>query len=147
VSRTRKQLVAQVGTEIGELVAGARAVTNRAAVAFAADLPGLRPAAFHVARFLRSSGPTRPTELAAGLDLDKGALSRLLSDLEAAGLVAKRPHPEDGRAIAVALTRAGETRLARVLADKGAELTDRLTRYDERELTLLAGLLHRLNEP
>lgn len=143
---TRKQLVAQVGAEIGELIAGARAVTNRAAVAFAAGQPGLRPAAFYVACFLRSSGPARLTELAAGLDPDKGALSRLLSDLEAAGLVVKRPHPEDGRAIAVALTRAGETRLARVLADKGAELTDRLGRYDESELAVLAGLLHRLNE-
>ena len=145
--RTRKQLVAQVGAEIGQLIAGARAVTNRAAVAFASDLPGLRPAAFHVARLLRSSGPARLTELATELDLDKGALSRLLSDLEVAGLVAKRPHHGDGRAIAVALTRAGETRLARVLADKGAELTDRLSRYEESELAVLAGLLHRLNEP
>ena len=45
--------------------------------------------------------------------MDKGALSRLLSDLEEAA-------PDDGRAIAVALTHAGEKRLARVLADKGA---------------------------
>jgi DNA-binding MarR family transcriptional regulator len=147
VSRARKQLVAQVGAEIGALLADARVVTNRAAVAFAADLPGLRPAAFHVARFLRSSGPARPTEIAVGLDVDKGALSRSLSDLEEAGLLTKRPHPDDGRAIAVALTHAGEKHLARVLADKGAELTDRLARFDDGELVTLASLLHRLNEP
>ncbi|APR75290.1 Transcriptional regulator, MarR family protein [Minicystis rosea] len=147
MSRARKRLVMQVGTELGKLIAGARAVTNRAAVAFAADAPGLQPAAFHVARSLRSSGPARPTELAAELDMDKGALSRLISNLEDAGLVAKRPHPDDGRAIAVALTHAGEQRLARVLADKGAELTDRLARFDDDELMTLANLLRRLNEP
>ncbi|RKG65605.1 MarR family transcriptional regulator [Corallococcus exercitus] len=115
-------------------------------MAFAMDLPGLRPAAFHVARHLSSNGPARPTELAAALDVDKGALSRLISDLEHAGLVTKGPHPDDGRAIAVALTHAGERRVARVLADKGAELTQRLTRFDDGELVTLAGLLRRLNE-
>lgn len=145
MSRARKQLVAQVGAEIGALLADARVVTNRAAVAFAADLPGLRPASFHVARFLRSSGPARPTEIAVGLDVDKGALSRSISDLEEAGLLARRPHPDDGRAVAVALTDAGEKRLARVLADKGAELTDRLARFDDGELVTLASLLRRLN--
>lgn len=146
MSRARQQLVARVGAELGELLAGARAVTNRAAMAFVVDVPGLRPAAFHVARALRSSGPARPTELAAALDMDKGALSRLLSDLESAGLVTKGPHPDDGRAIAVALTHEGEQRVARALTDKGTELTHRLACFDDGELVALAGLLRRLNE-
>ncbi len=79
--------------------------------------------------------------------MDKGALSRVLADLEQAGLVDKQPHPDDGRAIAVALTRAGEKRLARVLAEKGTELTERLARFDDDELVMLTALLHRLNEP
>jgi DNA-binding MarR family transcriptional regulator len=145
VSRARERLVAQVGAEISGLLAGARAVTNEAAMAFIADRPTLRPSAFHVARWLRSFGPARPTEIAVGLGLDKGALSRVLADLEGAGLVDKRPHPDDGRALAVALTRTGEKRLVRVLAEKGAELTHRLARFDEDELVELAALLHRLN--
>ena len=148
MSRTRKQLVAQVGAEIGRLIAGARAVTNRAAVADAADLPWLRPATCSTSRAsCAQAGPRAPPRSPSGSTWDKGALSRLLSDLEAAGLVAKRPHPEDGRASAVALTPAGEKRLAGVLADKGAELTDRLARFDEGELAALASLLRRLNEP
>ena len=141
----RERLVAQVGGEIGVLLAGARAVTNEAALAFVEGQPALRPAAFHVARWLHSFGAARSTEVAVGLGMDKAALSRILADLEAVGFVVKRPHPVDGRALAVALTGRGKDRLARVLTEKGVKLNDRLARFDNDELTALAALLHRLN--
>jgi DNA-binding MarR family transcriptional regulator len=146
VNRTREQLVTQVGAEIGALFAGARAVTNRAAAAFAQDQPGLRPAAFHVARWLHSFGPARSTEIARSLGMDKAAVSRLVAELVSAGIAEKRDHPDDARSLAVALTRVGEKRLTRVLAAKGAELAHRLEAFEDGELTTLALLLHRLNE-
>jgi DNA-binding MarR family transcriptional regulator len=147
VTGARERLVAEVGVEIGALLAGARAVTSAAASAFIADHPKLKPMSFHVARWLHSFGAAQPTEIASGLGLDKGALSRVLSDLEGARLITKRPNPQDGRAFAVVLTAAGTKRLARALEKKGAELTHRLARFEDDELGVLAALLRRLNEP
>jgi DNA-binding MarR family transcriptional regulator len=138
-------LIAEVSAELGALLAGARAVTNYAAAAFVEDRPGLRPSAFHVARWLHSFGAARPTEIALALGMDKASVSRLIADLVSAGLVEKRPHPEDARSLAVALTPAGKRRLGRALKSKGAELTRRLDAFEDDELATLAGLLHRLS--
>ena len=56
----------------------------------------------------------RPTELAAALRMTKQSLGELLSDLEAAGLVAGRPDPTDGRAWQVRTTRRGRAVSAEV---------------------------------
>ncbi|WP_164002282.1 MarR family winged helix-turn-helix transcriptional regulator [Pyxidicoccus caerfyrddinensis] len=143
----RDRLEAEVGVEIGALLAGARAVTNAAASAFIADHPELKPMSFHVARWLHSFGAAQPTEIASGLGLDKGALSRVLLGLKGARLITKRPSPHDGRAFTVVLTAAGTKLLARSLEGKGAELKHRLARFEDDELDTLAALLRRLNEP
>ena len=144
MSRERRRLVAEVGVELGALLASARTVTNEAAAAFVEDRPGLRPATFHVARWLHSFGSARPSEIAVALDMDKAALSRLVADLASAGLVEKRPHQGDARSVEVALTRLGVGRVTRALENKGAALTQRLKVFDDDELTTLARLLHRL---
>jgi DNA-binding MarR family transcriptional regulator len=144
MSPERRGLITKVGVELGAVLASARAVTNDAAAAFVEDCPALRPAAFHVARWLHSFGAARPTEIAAALGMDKAALSRLVADLVGAGFVEKRPHPDDARSIAVTLTRSGTQSVARALKTKGAALIERLATFDDDELATLAGLLNRL---
>ena len=146
MTRARERLVAQVGAEIGALLAGARAVTNEAAAAFVEGRSELRPAAFHVARWLHSFGPARSTEIGHRLGMDKATVSRLVAELVRAGLAEKRADPDDARSLAVALTRAGEKRLAHALEAKGAELVHRLALFEDSQLAALAALLHRLND-
>jgi DNA-binding MarR family transcriptional regulator len=138
----RERLIADVGAELGALLASARAVTNEAAAVFV-EGRAIRPATFHIARWLHSVGPARPTEIALALDMDKAAVSRLVADLVREGLVEKRRHL-DARSVAVALTRPGMRRVTRALESKGTALTKRLAAFADDELATLAGLLQRL---
>src|SRR5687768_11801851 len=51
---------------------------------------------------------TRPTSLAAGSWITKQAIGKRVQELEARGLVAVRPDPDDGRAVRVHRTAKGE---------------------------------------
>jgi len=54
------------------------------------------------------SGQLRMQDLAARVVLSRTRVSRLVSELEAAGLVRRRPDPADGRATLATITRSGE---------------------------------------
>jgi DNA-binding MarR family transcriptional regulator/GNAT superfamily N-acetyltransferase len=72
---------------------------------------------------------TTATALAHALALDTGHLSRVLSGLEASGVVARRRSPADGRAQLISLARAGRTAFAeldRRSAEQASELLERL---------------------
>jgi DNA-binding MarR family transcriptional regulator/GNAT superfamily N-acetyltransferase len=56
---------------------------------------------------LAQEAPLRSRALAARLGIDPGQLSRLLAELQTAGLVARTADPADGRAERVALTQGG----------------------------------------
>ncbi len=56
-------------------------------------------------------GDCRLKDLAAAMGLDPSTVSREVSGLMAAGLVARHPDPRDGRAAVLALTDAGQDRL------------------------------------
>ena len=83
-------------------------------------------------------------ELAAHLFLDKSTASRVVDALERKGYVARRPHPQDGRALQLEPTAAGRTLHGRIegdileeerrlLADFAPEVRQAMTR-------LIAGL-------
>jgi DNA-binding MarR family transcriptional regulator len=65
---------------------------------------------FGRARALRrvARRPMSMGELAAALEIDPPNASALVADLEALGLVRRRPHPTDGRAKLVEATRKGK---------------------------------------
>ena len=60
-----------------------------------------------------SEGPTRPTALAARLDLTPAAATQLIDRLEGKRLVRRSADPRDRRATALRLTGAGERACAR----------------------------------
>ncbi|MEU0765159.1 MarR family transcriptional regulator, partial [Streptomyces microflavus] len=72
--------------------------------------PNLEPNAYGLLLWLRRSGSTRLTDLAAELGIGKGTLSRQIQGLEALGLVRRDPDPVDRRAAQLRLTEEGTRR-------------------------------------
>jgi DNA-binding MarR family transcriptional regulator len=66
---------------------------------------------------LAGRGPMRSNELAAALYLDKSTTSRVVDALVRKGYAERRPDPEDGRAVQLAVTASGEALYRRIEAD------------------------------
>lgn len=108
---------------------------RHSAVTAVADLPG-GPRGYQVLVAITAGPPTSQLALAHHLGIDKTAMTYLVDDLEAAGLVTRRPDPADRRRRQVVVTPTGLTALERSRdALRGVE--DRLLgalRPDERAL-------------
>ncbi|ANN14397.1 MarR family transcriptional regulator [Amycolatopsis orientalis] len=77
------------------------------------DDPGLHPAAAMLLSDLAKHGEARPSELAKRRFVDLSVVSRQLSQLSAAGMIDRRPAPEDGRASIISLSERGRAELDR----------------------------------
>ncbi|TCV92797.1 MarR family transcriptional regulator [Luteibacter rhizovicinus] len=131
-------LVGQVRTEI----------VRRLEAELAAQGVGLRFTQFLVLKRLAVSGSMSATELARAIDLDGGAMTRLLDQLETKGYLRRQPHEQDRRALRIELTEAGEAlwkhmhesnvaTLECAQRDLNQEERDRLHDYLERVLNAL----------
>lgn len=91
------------------------------------------------------------TELAAGLGLNKSAVTTLARRLERQGLAVREADAADGRATSLWLTDAGRRAVAAagpLLADLDARLTEALTAEEAALVTgFLSGLLERFAGP
>ncbi|TPW70182.1 MarR family winged helix-turn-helix transcriptional regulator [Schumannella sp. 10F1B-5-1] len=103
---------------------------------------------FDVLATLRRQGPPfqlTPAELAAEAMITTGAVAQRLNRLESAGLIRRRPDPEDGRGKLVDLTEQGQALVDRVLPDH-LETEHRLLQdLTDAERAALAALLARLD--
>jgi DNA-binding MarR family transcriptional regulator len=72
----------------------------------AADGSALRPVHNHVLRHLDLDG-TRASVIAQRSGLTRQAITQIVDELEAAGVVTREPDPEDGRAKRIVYTPAG----------------------------------------
>ena len=91
---------------------------------------GLTAAGFDVLATLRRSGPPfalTPSELIAWTMVASGTMTNRLDRLEAAGLIERRPNPEDGRGSVVALSAQGLALIDEIMAEHVAN-QHRLTR-------------------
>lgn len=93
-------------------------IAQLSSTAFARVLPdGLTMAQFSVLNhFARLGGEKSPLRLAQAFQVTKGAMTNTLQRLEARGLVAIRPDPEDGRGKLVRITDDGLAMRERALA-------------------------------
>lgn len=109
----------------------------RRKMAEAAGLPFSRVRALH--RLM--PGPLTLRALAEVIGTDPPAATVIVNDLEARGLVARKPHAEDKRAKVVSLTPEGRkvVRAARAVTEKAPAPLDALTERD------VAALLHVLD--
>ena len=112
---------------------------------------GLQRGEFDVLATLRRSGDPymlSPTQLYEALMISSGGMTNRLDRLERAGLVERRPDPNDRRGKLIALSRAGrrvvDEMIGRVVADE-ERLLSVLTRAEREQLNallkkLIAGL-------
>ncbi|MDQ3931648.1 MAG: MarR family transcriptional regulator [Actinomycetota bacterium] len=78
----------------------------------------LTPARAEVLLVLRGSGPVVQRRLSQALRCTPRHVTNLVDDLEAAGLVVRRPHPTDRRATLVELTERGAAVAARLATER-----------------------------
>ncbi len=67
----------------------------------------LRYTQFLILKRLSYMGPMSATELSRAVELDAGAMTRQLDQLERKGYLRRRPHEQDRRALRIELTEAG----------------------------------------
>jgi DNA-binding MarR family transcriptional regulator len=103
-----------------------------------ASVQKLNFSALSVLYTLSRGGPMRLTGLLATEQIGQPALTSLVSKLESAGLVSRRPDPSDGRASLLSLTTAGEMVVRSRRADRAAKLARLTGRLDDRERAVLA---------
>jgi len=137
----RDSLGALIGMVRGEIV---RAIESD----LAAQGADLKFTQFHMLKRLAMLGPMSASELARAVDLDGGAMTRQLDQLETKGYLRRQPHEQDRRALRIELTEAGEAlwrhlhesnvaTLERAQRSLSAEERERLHDYLERVLTAL----------
>jgi DNA-binding MarR family transcriptional regulator len=107
--------------------------------------PALGEVGFAVADLLYRSGEQRQRDLVASLAIEKAAVSRAITQLVELGLATRVPDPADGRGHLVALTEAARERLEQLLADRRAELMEKIAGWSTEDLDAFVGLLERYN--
>ena len=94
---------------IGMLLAAVRTEIVRAMeTELAARGIELRFTQFLILKRLSALGPMTAGELARSIELDGGAMTRQLDQLEGKGYLRRRPHEQDRRALRIELTEAGD---------------------------------------
>jgi DNA-binding MarR family transcriptional regulator len=130
---------------IGQLIAIVRGELVRGLERALADLGvDLRYTQFLVIKRLAASGPMSATELARASELDGGAMTRLLDQLEAKGYLRRRPHEQDRRALRIELTEAGEAIWTHMSAAHKAMLEDAQRDLSQDERDRLRDYLQRM---
>lgn len=114
---------------------------------FLASAPhGLDGAAVSLLMQLVKCGPRRQGELAAVVLLDTSTVSRYVGQLVKAGLVERRPDPDDGRAVQLAATPAGEEAARRMVERRNRVFATVVADWDDDDVHTLTRLLARLND-
>ncbi|WP_324607769.1 MarR family winged helix-turn-helix transcriptional regulator [Streptomyces sp. NRRL F-5123] len=110
----------------------------------------LTPSQQSVMAWLAREGPTTTAALARGELVRPQSMRMTLAALEERGLVARAPHPTDGRQVVFSLTASGSSLLGSGRAARRGWLADaidgRLTPEEHRTLAAALPLLRRLAE-
>ncbi len=109
---------------------------------------GVNPKQIYVLRKLAESGPLTPSRIADLLFADRPTATSMLSTLEGAGWITRRPDPENRRQVLVEITPQGGAKLASVpehLWRTGKTTLDPCAALSAAERTELTRLLEKLN--
>ena len=102
---------------------------------------GLTPARAGVLGLLVARGPLRAGDLAAAEGINPTMASRVLGDLEAAGLISRGRDAADGRATIVRATAAGSRRARMLKKRRDAVLAERLGALEPAQVDALLAAL------
>lgn len=89
----------------------------------------------------RIGADVRQAELAESLDISQPSLVRTLDQLQAAGLVARTPHPEDKRSNIIALTPMGKELVGQIEERLGEMRADLLREVPDEAIEIMVELL------
>lgn len=95
--------------------------------------------------YLAGGGPMRLGALAATVQSDPSTVSRQVAGLVRDGYVERRPDPEDGRAVLLAVTEQGERAYQDYVRVRAERYADILAGWSTGDVAALATLLHRLD--
>ncbi len=98
---------------------------------------GLSPARLSALSVLVFGGPRTMGELASAEQVRSPTMSRLVAEMEADGLVRRRPSAKDRRAVVITPTARGRRLLHEGRARRVATLAARVERLDRRSLAVL----------
>ncbi|MFD5201898.1 MarR family winged helix-turn-helix transcriptional regulator [Streptomyces sp. NPDC058375] len=130
-------------TDLGWAIRMVSSAFRNVATESVADLPG-GARAYLVLVALAGGEPPSQLALAKEVSLDRTVMTYLLDDLEAHGLVTRRPDPRDRRARQVLITDTGRTRLIEVRRSLAAAEARLLTDLDGADASQLRTLLSRV---
>ena len=106
--------------------------------------PGMSVGALKAFMAVCRTGPLTPSALAEQLMLDRGQVSRMVRELEDAGLLRREPDPQDRRSALLSPTEEGRARLDAVRGGPvGSGVRARLARWDLDDVRTLSVLLTR----
>ncbi len=105
--------------------------------------PTLDASAYPLLAHIAEHPRTRGSDLAARFGVGRATISRQLSKLYSAGLVAREVDPQDSRGLLISLTALGAARLAAAQRARVAVMTEALAQWDVDDVRSLASLLHR----
>ncbi|GAA5092472.1 MarR family winged helix-turn-helix transcriptional regulator [Nocardia iowensis] len=109
---------------------------------------GLPLAWYDVLLELDGIPPLRMTDLGERVVLSRTRVSRLVTELETAGLVTREANPDDGRSAFVAITAAGSTRLREAAPRYHAGIEERFAgKLEPDELQALTRTLSKILGP
>lgn len=109
------------------------------------DTFGLNYQQMYLLKILKRRSPLRVTEIAQELRIPPFAATRLVSQLEADGLVEKKRDSRDRRNIFVGMTASGMEMVARIESHITGLLMERLSRYPEEQLISLITVIQDLD--
>ena len=95
------------------------------------------PHQFSVLAHLHHGGAQTPGQLAALDRVSAPSMTRTVNCLESDGLVARVPHPDDGRQVLVRLTDAGLAIITNTIASRDTWMAAHLEGLDDDQLALL----------
>ncbi len=105
------------------------------------ELAGLTPTQLAALSTVERSGPLRLGDLAAAEGIAPSTLTRLVTVLEEAGYVTRRPDPSDARASTIAITPLGHETMERMRDENTALLSQNLLLLTPEQRAALAAAL------
>jgi DNA-binding MarR family transcriptional regulator len=107
---------------------------------------GLNATDMECLRLLFLRGIASPSELARHTGLTSGATTAMLDRLEKAGLIERRPNPDDRRGTLIAPAESGAKRVASWFESARRALDDLISSYSEEELEIVSDIFERFTK-
>jgi len=104
---------------------------------------GVNPTDMECLRLLFQKGIATPSELARHTGLTSGATTAMLDRLEKAGLIERRPNPDDRRGTLIAPAKSSSGKVAAWFESARAAQDKLISSYSESELEIIADVFER----